>query len=404
MIRLVDIENLNNIIRYYSSAGLTGFDDPPNVHGSTLQVYGFNSINIDMSKNLQTWAKNKQEIFKLFGDQLKISIPLNDVVHSNSMVRSMLDDFIDENAQHFNLLIISLLKGLQIEEIIDNKLKNHLEILDVKLSKGWKISRCFKVLELDPIKLEKAQTLYSQFLQKLKIKGQLILSIDPIDFITMSCNKSGWTSCHHPSGCYGTGSLSYMNDRHTIISYITTDNDYQFEVVDTSNNQITNIRFKDKLWRQISYLNTDLDYAIQARQYPNESYLYNKEVTNTLIKLLANKKPELTFQEESMWVDEDNFYWLQCSNPFLRRKMFYNDITNTSFDKAHLIYPSIYQTVADLELVIKNENRKNSIIVGEKFYCACGCGSANFTKRFLVEDVDDEDYDDDDGYYEDDED
>lgn len=71
---------------------------------------------------------------------------------------------------------------------------------------------------------------FADALNPLKIKRHTVISINPLDYLTMSFGNS-WASCHtidknnkrgmpdHYSGCYSSGTVSYMLDPSSIVLY-----------------------------------------------------------------------------------------------------------------------------------------------------------------------------------------
>ena len=71
---------------------------------------------------------------------------------------------------------------------------------------------------------------FADAINPLDIKRWTIISVNPVDYLTMSFGN-GWASCHTPdkenkrgadgnySGCYCSGTLSYMLDKPTLIMY-----------------------------------------------------------------------------------------------------------------------------------------------------------------------------------------
>ena len=88
----------------------------------------------------------------------------------------------------------------------------------------------------------------------------LVLSINPLDFLTMSCGTS-WDSCMYPNGDYSTGTLPYATGRDTVIGFLVKTEDYAVEI-ERSN-------WSNKIWRQIMYL-TDDNFIISQNPYPGD--------------------------------------------------------------------------------------------------------------------------------------
>lgn len=112
-------------------------------------------------------------------------------------------------------------------------------------------------------------TMFADAINPLITKRKVIISINPLDFLTMSFGK-GWQSCHtidkknkrggdydhNYSGCYCGGTLSYMLDKPSIIMY-TISEDYNG----------TDYWTQDKIHRCMFYLGEDK--IVQSRLYPD---------------------------------------------------------------------------------------------------------------------------------------
>ena len=112
---------------------------------------------------------------------------------------------------------------------------------------------------------------YADSLSPLKIKRHTILSINPIDYFTMSIGNS-WLSCHtidkHNGGCYSSGTVSYMLDGSSMVFY----------TIDASYNgdEYFNER---KIARQMFYYGEEK--LVQSRLYPQSNdYGATDEYTN----------------------------------------------------------------------------------------------------------------------------
>lgn len=107
---------------------------------------------------------------------------------------------------------------------------------------------------------------YADALSPMTIKRHTILSINPIDYLTMSFGNS-WASCHtidkqnkrrmpnNYSGCYSSGTISYMLDECSMVLY----------VVDRAYTG-TDYFWQDKINRQMFHYGQDK--LVQGRLYP----------------------------------------------------------------------------------------------------------------------------------------
>lgn len=110
----------------------------------------------------------------------------------------------------------------------------------------------------------------ADMISPLKYRRHTVISVNPLDYLTMSFGHN-WASCHtidkenrrrvdgeHYSGCYCSGTLSYMMDTSSLIFY-TVDEKYngnEFEM-------------EDKMQRCVFYINKDGNLIVQSRVYPD---------------------------------------------------------------------------------------------------------------------------------------
>lgn len=94
---------------------------------------------------------------------------------------------------------------------------------------------------------------YADLVSNLKRKMQFIISLNPLDYLTMS-DGVNWHSCHNIyDGCYKAGTISYMLDTTSIITF----------VVKEINDDIHKI---PKVYRQMYHYKDNL--FVQSRLYP----------------------------------------------------------------------------------------------------------------------------------------
>lgn len=382
---LIDEKNIESVIKYfqYISEG-TSFKQ-----GQEHKMAGFDNLAYDFEDNYWLWESNKSHLFKLFGNKIKITQELGEQnICTPSMVDNIRKEFLDKHGNKFNILIRILIQNLSYEEILENRLQQDIYMLDVKLRKGWRITKCFSELESNKRELQIQQDIYSIFLQSLKIKGRLVLSIDPLDFITMSVSKSGWSSCHHPNNCYGIGGLAYMNDGASVIAYVETDDPMINYVIDTETQEKITIKMPNKIWRQIITINEDHSYALQLKQYPNNNKVFSQEVTKIMENLLMAEKG-IEYHSVEEWLG-DYSRILQRNNNNLEGYVFYCDYYNRNLGEFNVIMSKAYQDTEELRGSIRT-NETPVITVGEVVYCACGCSDHNYTNQFYAEEAGEDD-------------
>ena len=148
---------------------------------------------------------------------------------------------------------------------------------------------------------------HSLALNQKMVRGNLCLSIHPLDFITMSDNECGWGSCMswmEEAGDYRLGTIEMMNSESVIIAYIEAKEDMC--ICDDAN-----AKWNNKRWRQLIVVTPEL--ILGNKQYP----YFNDVVQGTALKwikeLAANTDfsdtPYLTYgpyEEESVQINNQN--------------------------------------------------------------------------------------------------
>ena len=187
-------------------------------------------------------------------------------------------------------------------EEIDN-LNELTKSLDLRIVVGQKFSRivgkfCRK-LGID--KLEGYQQKFAKFgddINELAIRRHTVISINPIDYLTMSFGNS-WSSCHtidklndrdcpnNYRGMYSGGTLSYMLDGASIVFY-TVDKKYDG----------TDFEFEPKVNRCMFHIGEDK--IIQGRVYPQsndgDQTIYNE------IRAIMQKTVSEMLNANNLWI------------------------------------------------------------------------------------------------------
>ena len=130
------------------------------------------------------------------------------------------------------------------------------------------------------IHIEKARILQSQLLNTKSLKGNLNLSIHPLDYITMSDNEYDWSSCMswEESGCYRLGTLEMLSSPKVIVAYLTGENNEYHLTSD--------ITWNNKKWRELFVV--DKNVISGVRGYPYYNKTLESTVLNKLVELAIN--------------------------------------------------------------------------------------------------------------------
>lgn len=376
-----------------------------NIEGLERLILHLSNLNessrIDIREHLNNWAKNKRHLYLAFGNKLKLEKEIElDLSGDSTYIKDLISKFYQEITQ---AKVKKFLKSCSNAEIAMNCLNRNTSFENMKFRAGDKISRCIgKILDLyDITPAEKDSVLikFSMLIQSVKVKGSAVLSIDPVDYITMSENNSNWESCHSMSGCYRTGPFAYLQDSSTAISYAKPKDDCVFTYGDGKT-----LAYSNKNWRQIVLFSKELKYATQLRQYPYTSQANQSTVANIVVDVL-NAKSGLDYQVQQIDVYDMPRYFStlhECTGD--GEDLWYNDLTNEAFKTAYWI--SEIGVEPTKEVLIEYYRAGETALTGHYVPCLCGCGdelydSESLYRRFSHRNNDDydNDYYDDEDYY-----
>lgn len=256
-----------------------------------INTYSGRTMKADLSCILNEWDNAKSDFLDdLLGGELIVSKPISyeqpieEIEHSfrNSPkiynFTNRMWDFIrrDIYLSVNPKLTPPFLELLEPKNIISNKVPDALDGLtfkdrkgkEVKLSVGMKVIKVLKkIAELNnnPAIMdlyEEFRLEHSRLLNQKIIKGELCLSIHPLDYMTMSDNDLNWRSCMSwkHSGAYRRGTVEMMNSPSVIVAYLKSNVDMKLFDDQTWNN---------KKWRCL-FVATE-DFMTSVKAYPYES-------------------------------------------------------------------------------------------------------------------------------------
>lgn len=200
---------------------------------------------------------------------------------------------------------------------------------------------------------------YADSLSPITIKRHTILSINPLDYLTMSFGNS-WASCHtidrdnkrgmpnSYSGCYSSGTVSYMLDGTSMVLY-TVDATYE-------GNEYWN---EPKINRQMFHYGEEK--LVQSRLYPQDNdgdesvYVPYRNIVQDIIATI--------FDFPNLWTLSKGTSAV-CG--------YINDLGTNYPDYRHFSNVTLSR--------IKGSENNNSINVGAKPICV-GCGERHWTRE-----------------------
>lgn len=260
-----------------------------------INTYAEFPVETSMEKVLAEWARAKEPLYHLFGDKFILSRPVSVDKSSHALKKDMglvreahitflhaflncLERLNSEERTTYNYVIDSL---IATDTMVENEYHGQKFTLGgIQVAEGMKISKIFykfaKKYSIDGY--EEFAKDYSMALNDKKLEGNLCLSIHPLDFMTMSDNDCGWSSCMswREYGEYRKGTIDMMNSPYAIVAYLASNKNMQLIPGQS-------YEWNNKKWRCLFIIHPNVITNIKA--YPYRSTPLVKE-TLTWIKEL----------------------------------------------------------------------------------------------------------------------
>ena len=260
---------------------------------------------------LKVWSKEKETLFKMFGEQLilkrhfeytksleELSTEISGLLYSSDIKsKFVLSSFYKEyqnllreprfsryNSYHLRYNMLDLIDphnlaenkySGQTFEVKFNEEKKYRVSNGCKISKALgKIAKGFGLSTFEDFRI-----CLSQVLNQKELGGNLVLSIHPIDYITMSDNECGWDSCMswEREGEYRQGTVEMMNSDCVVVAYLESETPMDFCGLPWQGN---------KKWRQLFIVNKNVVAGIKSYPYFNEEL---SSIATNWIKELAER-------------------------------------------------------------------------------------------------------------------
>lgn len=272
---------------------------------------------VDIYKALKYWNKNKRKMFKALGRNLRVKIPVDIPCDDKLFINALQDiyippfghqiegkinhPFIPDFENFVNNKVLQKVSDMWKQGDIKDKFMQMFRYDNFKsgvLNRDYSFVREGKRLKIpEGTKIMKAirkmlvfagypnMDLFESFRNEISnlttskhIKTNLVFSIHPIDFLTMSDNSLGWHSCMSwmQDGGYSTGPIEMMNSNMVIVAYLESNKQFQFNMHDIPN----------KSWRILLYVHKNILLAGKAYPYINDKI--TTEVLDKMRKLLYN--------------------------------------------------------------------------------------------------------------------
>jgi hypothetical protein len=280
---------------------------------------------------LRFWESNKQDLYTLLGG-LIIKKPV--VYEKNAdEIRNEIYELLDTHPfclalRHHNYGWLYFSELLYPRYLIENKYNGsnytiHLPSgKDYEVKNGTKLMKIFgKIAEAFEIEgFEDFRIQHSRIFNQKKLAGTLCLSIHPLDYMTMSDNDCGWSSCMswQEHGDYRQGTVEMMNSKYVVVAYLQSEKKH-LAITD-------NYTWNSKKWRQLFIV--DKNIIVGNRQYP---YI-NDELAKTALSWLKQLAEEnLGWQYADSIETINNYASKNGTHISLITRMMYNDFHTDHF-------------------------------------------------------------------------
>lgn len=157
----------------------------------------------------------------------------------------------------------------------------------LKAETGMKTGRFLrqmaKAFDMPMDKFDIYQNAISTCLQTKTLSGELCLSIHPLDFMTMSDNTIGWSSCMSWSGDgeYRQGTVEMMNSPCVVVGYLRSEKDMPMA---------DGAKWNNKKWRCLFIV--DPNFIISVKSYPYFNDALTCEAISQIEKMMGWEKVE----------------------------------------------------------------------------------------------------------------
>ena len=305
MIKMVDLATFCKIIQNRLKIEEQGHFSSEYFNRPTPENIG-KINNLWAKEYLVNWAKAKFKFYKIFGNKLSIE---QEVEHIPT-------DYDAKNLKN------TLLSNMPIYAPIIQSLSDRI-IKENKMRPGEYPYEFESIKDIDKMTFTKFMSLYNnpnldnEISKIYQANGKTVLtvSINPIDYLTVSINKTGWKSCHNFfDGGWGTAGLSLMFDKTSLVGFSSVG------MVDYTD-RYRSFTWNNKMWREMIYVSEENSAMVFSRQYP-----FDDERFSGVLRQLMEKKYSTYFNAHNTWFSTTN------SNKYIdvigKTDLLYNDVKN----------------------------------------------------------------------------
>lgn len=279
--------------------------------GDYIDSYAINTYRTASTEHiLRVWDKAKSDyLYHMFGNQFILSKPIEfrreaeelteELEHKigrygeNYKAYSFIEEYFNKVVRGVDFdsdydlyyTVRGLVDYYSLAENVYHGKTVELPIPDsdktIKIQNGCRLTRVLgkiaKAYNLEHF--EDFRIAHSMVLNQKSLKGNMCLSIHPLDYMTMSDNNCDWTSCMswQDNGCYRQGTVEMMNSPCVVVAYLRASEDMWMP---------GNQKWNSKKWRQLFIVTPEVITNIKAYPYMNQCLT---DIVLNWLKELAEK-------------------------------------------------------------------------------------------------------------------
>lgn len=334
------------LFEYLSEKDIKTFRSYVASYAPAESVYTYNSIGPHTELILRHWDEAKYEyLYEALGNQFIVEREV-EFKQPNSVIRTTMGEELDcgglrEFRQqvreyvntHFGAYsdeYYSIMSLFDRQSLVENKTGyGYTKLITFPNGKSVKIVPDAKVMKtLGKIakhcgledSFERFRLKHSLILNQKKLTGTLCISIHPMDYITMSDNANGWSSCMswRNDGDYRMGTVEMMNSPCVVVAYLkSTDKTLSWGGSDCDT-------WNSKLWRTLFIVHEKAILSIKS--YPYENVDLTKCTIDWLQEMVEHNLG-WKFSETCHRIEEDTYFTHNSNKVIIRCQTgkMYND-------------------------------------------------------------------------------
>ena len=276
-----------------------------------LRDINYNTISNPSRLPYQVWEENKKQfLFSLLRQQLIYSVPVEIAMTEEELrsrvlksgVKSILalhykpefnrifttrSSELDENEKIIEKCLFDLhdIRTLANQHI-ENDYAFDWDGKRVKFNKGTKVTKLFRFF-IKESELDTLIKVYATIFNQKTIKGDLCLSVHPLDYFSVSDNQCGWNSCFSVrDGSYRISTTGLLTSPNTMVAYLSS-GDVEYETYDKS------MTWNNKKWRAYVTMSHDQKTFHIGREYPYSNSALRQKIVEMIAELTGLEYQEV---------------------------------------------------------------------------------------------------------------